>query len=495
MAFSLPISTAKEHDDKRPPPRKASTSSRRPHKSLTPETSFVFVNLQGERTRHKPNSKEIRSHVQLVTQEKRRRRQQKESNAVTKDGSVVPSYAPIRGVSWDQADPFDCLPAEGSPALREIIKYYSLAISGSQIARKNLNWDNTMWNLLRHDQLSFVVFLFGTTLVRDTIEGEGMSRQCYSYIHRTMQAVRTKLPDITDASSITDSFVVVVAGLTCATAAYGDYNASKSHLLGMLTLVATRGGLRTFGRFAQRTILWCEFNIRAALVSMPALRPIASTSVLFPPNLEERVDYLHQQTLTHFPGLVGSELGIIFRQLHLLSVAISPPWDVVVDRAAVSDTIDETEYCLLRELVRLKNEREQRGFTDWIYSTVAHVAQMYVWGVVSDVKAEMTMKREFTVELRDRLNVKDLRETWSQSASLQTLFWVLSVGLFLASRYRNCSDMIGWFENQIAELRNDNDPYLKLIKDFPGTEDFYREQSRLIESQGAIGRITEAFGL
>ncbi|KAL1614391.1 hypothetical protein SLS56_012118 [Neofusicoccum ribis] len=224
----------------------------------------------------------------------------------------------------------------------------------------------------------------------------------------------------------------------------GNWRASIHHLNGMLALVEARGGLETFKRFTQRTLIWCEFHVRSAQLSLPVLRRryVDANPSSFPPDFRRTVHALHEKTLSCMPRLVDTETGSILKEVHLVTLAQKLPWDRIVDKDVVSDILDETEQGLLVELVSLKDDKKHPP--DPIYVAVTQATEMYLWGALGEMLGKTyAMNGLFGVRLKESLSQKPL-EAWEGKTSAQVLLWVLFVGWVVSTG--TSEHITTWFE-------------------------------------------------
>ncbi|KAF2141566.1 uncharacterized protein K452DRAFT_298274 [Aplosporella prunicola CBS 121167] len=534
---------------------------------------FVFVNIEGGQKTQYPPWRDLRSHVQLAVHENKRRkrdkalglppaarekdndkggnarederREQERRRARQRVGQqhhqvamLPPRGATVWSVGAGRADPFAALPVENSVYLDQMIKYFfahypgatpladdNLVNSGNERLRSRLNWNNTLWNLLRQEETSLLVLLYGISFVRDIVSKTEISRESLSYMGRTMAAVRANMPPAgAEASrgpeSITESFVAAVAGLGAGTSIAGDFSASNSHIKGMHALIAARGGIDTFTKFGQRTLLWCELNGCVAQLKMPILRPKPLPINLgFPLGFERAVQKLHAATLTHLPSLAETPVGTALYRIHMVGLALAPPWNTIVDREAISCVLDVAEYDLLGELVRLNNSSEWAAYAfahcedeasfpsasadtartappapdpaDLVYAAVAQAAQLYIWGVLSDVRIDSAAKGMFTRQLRALLSVPDLLQRWLDAgAGLPALAWMLGVGWSVARKHRRGEALTAWYEALLGSVASTVWDMLgsvdRLMAEFPYSDEFWKEMWRLANRWGAL---------
>ncbi|OJD30653.1 tachykinin family protein [Diplodia corticola] len=431
---------------------------------------FLFVEVHGPHRTHRQalrydrSTQELKSHVMLVTSERKRKSRAKDDEDHAAQSRPLPPLPPhcppgiISDIDTHLIDPFDVLPIEGSPRLHEAMRYFFENYPGptpmtddvfvcdrNRYKRERVEWNNTEYHLCYGEPAGYYITLFVYDILQNlATSADHLSMTASKYLTATIRAVREGMPKEGSDTPITDSFVATVGGLSVVEVFIGHWAEAESHMNGMLALVAARGGIFTFSHLAQRTIKWIEFLCCAANACAPTLPPLPRFPL--PAQLEEMARDAHRRSMALLPRVfsedkVGvdddeddedddvlgteaddyyyyAELGTILRELHEVSIG-----STLFRGKAVAAALDDVEHRLLEEMVRRRQLHQQRLVlqhhalqgspaslvdnvvsVDTVFDAVLQSAQMYVWAALNPGPREMAAHFVFVGRLREILD-------------------------------------------------------------------------------------------
>ncbi|KAL0263676.1 hypothetical protein SLS55_002657 [Diplodia seriata] len=468
--------------------------------SAQASSRFLFVEVHGPHRTHRQalrydrSTQELKSHVMLVTSERKRKSRAKGADDDRPAPARLPPDCPtgiISDIDTHLIDPFDVLPVEGSPRLHEAMRYFFENYPGptpmtddvfvcdrNRYTRERVEWNNTEYHLCYGEPAGYYMTLFVYDILQSlSSSAEQLSVPASKYLTACIRAVREGMPKEGSDTPITDSFVCTVGGLSVVEVFIGNWAEAESHMNGMLALVAARGGIFTFSHLAQRTIKWIEFLCCAANACAPTLPPLPRLPL--PNQLEDLARTAYSRSMELLPRVFSedkegtgededddedaeilgtdaddyyyyAELGTIMRELHEVSIG-----STLFRGKAVAAALDDVEHRLLEEMVRrqqLHQRQQQRQQSphspaslveatisvDTAFDAVLQAAQMFVWAALNPGPREMAAHFVFVGRLRellDQVPEHELVERWRETASsADSLLWVLFVGWGVASQ-------------------------------------------------------------
>ncbi|GME65161.1 uncharacterized protein K452DRAFT_93176 [Neofusicoccum parvum] len=356
------------------------------------------------------------------------------------------------------------------------------------------HWPNTMWRLLTRTTPSFLILLYGTTILRDnaaatshpqprsSLSSTRCSPAAYACLAAVLRAVREALAtSSSSAAPIDPALVTTVAGLAAAASSIGNWSAATAHWRAATALLTRRpGGWDGLERFERRALAWCEFPLCAGAGTAPGLgggeeaeveAGVRGLATGFLEAVQGRVEGMAER----LGGRVrGTEAGEVVGRVWVVVVAGEGEWWGRVERGVVAAVLDQAERRLLVELVRVKEEEEGVG----VYASVAQAVQIFLWGALGPMPIRFVMSGLFSVRLREALGEGNMVGMWEEEATVEALLWVLVMGYITADE--RTAD---WYEEKLMvvmrrlDIRSE-EQLVSMLQDFLWTDKLCREACR-----------------
>ncbi|EKG16970.1 hypothetical protein MPH_05795 [Macrophomina phaseolina MS6] len=208
-----------------------------PQRAPCRSSRLLFVEVRGARARRRQtlqydrSTRELKSHVMLVTNEKRQRRTGDGTTSQVMAVSRVPAglhAGIISDISQEHVDPFNALPVEGTPELHEALRYYFENYPGvtplvdddrvchsNTYERERMQWSRVQFSICSNERASYYILLFAWQLMKD-LSGNlrSMTFVTRRYWAWALQALREDMPIGKTGTSIPESYVGIVT-CTC----------------------------------------------------------------------------------------------------------------------------------------------------------------------------------------------------------------------------------------------------------------------------------------
>lgn len=197
-----------------------------------------------------------------------------------------------------------------------------------------------------------------------------------------------------------------------------------------------------YNRFSKSQVLIVSrpgYHYAAATRSIPFYRYVP-TEVGHPnPPIPEQLLFDAVKDIPYGLALInkhGHSLYHIFRRLHIITVALEPPWDATntsdVDiRFAMSNLVFEAEYDLIMLSYQLKADTSapllgRVGLLD-VCDSLCAAAQILIFSGIRMMPLAARFVDLQMVRLSRALHSEELIENWKSYASAESLLWTLAV--------------------------------------------------------------------
>ncbi|KAF1956266.1 hypothetical protein CC80DRAFT_72686 [Byssothecium circinans] len=436
---------------------------------------------------------------------------------------------PLMNVAAGRPDPFETFPKVGRN-VDHIIEYFltscpeQIPCSDDKYAWRprqpslEVAKNNSVFSNMAESYVSFVLWLYATTMMRDAITKECLSEETlyfYTLSLRTLQKI------VNDNSQVeSDAFIRALSCFTACAAFCGMFEAAEMHCNAMLKAVALKGkgnliaGFRQYKPFTQKVMMWCEFGVTVynrTLPKLPYTPPPISEPLAVPLLLE--ADRLTVVTLSSIPP-VSDRFKTVFRLLHQLSLsqATSPttpnlfPRDKKKDRAVLRPMYD-MQWILLQLSAAQQIAGHEYSKVDVMLTEACHLAfymgpralapQMalcdsFVTGLKKALlslieDAESPQAASSTGDappiLRTEPNIPPVLSLEKNDSTIHTIstsrtldnvvLWVLYIGTIASSA--NSRPEYGWYQERFrAQVQamgvKDRDDLKQVLRLFPNTE-------------------------
>ncbi|KAJ4361615.1 hypothetical protein N0V95_001691 [Ascochyta clinopodiicola] len=291
---------------------------------------------------------------------------------------VLTSSLP-KAVGASSVDAFGILPHVGRD-FDHIIKYYKYA-DKSKHALVPFKYENTVLGNMAKTELTFVLWLYATVIIRDGMSGNFNTEEVYWFYNRSLKVMQETLQKETAAGTFSDYLINAVSCITAAAVFSGMFNTAVLHRDALVRLLAHRGdgdilaGWQSTGYFTRKASQWCEIMVAAQLAEVPRLPRQPQSSSPLPDRVILATNALTDTTLGCLPPLSGDFTDII-RYLHQVAVSYaSPPQDIKIDDYIIQPMYD-AQHALLRILAAQK--QPDHGFSD-VEVLLAEAFQLYYW--------------------------------------------------------------------------------------------------------------------
>ncbi|KAF2739966.1 hypothetical protein EJ04DRAFT_572689 [Polyplosphaeria fusca] len=309
---------------------------------------------------------------------------------------VVTPLGPLRDISGQKFDPFDVLPNVGRK-IDHIVEYFltscpeEVPCCDDRYAWRSLqpfkqpSPHNSVLRAMATERVSFILWLFATTLIRDGMTGNWWSQECvhfYTIGLQEMQKASTR-----SVTQYTDSFFCALACFTACSNFAGQWKPAELHRDAMVRALELKGdgsamkGLMSCNSFTRKATVWCEFHVAAqqsAAPKLPYCPPPAADPLPEPIAASSR--RLTSTTLSLVPN-APEPLPYIILQLHQLSLSAIPPAANGVHQLdhRLSRTLYDTEWTLLQVL---DAQRSTPALFSPVQICLTEACQLYMWTAV-----------------------------------------------------------------------------------------------------------------
>ncbi|KAH6614992.1 hypothetical protein C7974DRAFT_57103 [Boeremia exigua] len=344
-------------------------------------------NLSGQATsKSRPKSRAMKS--QGEDQEKQ----------LTQRKSTTPlvKFSP-KAVSASSVDPFGLLPNIGRN-FDHIIKYFLSASCPEEIpcsddkyadkskhALTSFQHENTILGSMAKSELTFVLWLYATVVIRDGTLGALNTEEVYWFYNKSLKSMQETIQRETAEGNYSDHLINAVACITAAAVFGGMFTTSITHRDALVRLLTCRGdgdllvGLQSTSRFTRKASRWCEILVAAQLAELPQLPYQHSAVSPLPEQIIVAAEGLTTTTLQNLPYLSEALVKIV-RWFHQIVVSSSspPPPGVKVDDYVIQPMYDG-EYTLLAVLAAQR--KPEHGFTE-AEVLLAESLQLWFWTTI-----------------------------------------------------------------------------------------------------------------
>ncbi|KAJ8113753.1 hypothetical protein OPT61_g4187 [Boeremia exigua] len=303
---------------------------------------------------------------------------------------VIPCPKPVAAGS---VDPFGLLPNIGRN-FDHIIKYFLSANCPEEIpcsddkyadkskhALVSFQHDNTVLGSMAKSELTFVLWLYATVIIRDGMLGTFNTEEVHWFYNKSLKMMQDALQKETAAGQYSDYLINAVSCITAAAVFSGMFNTAVLHRDALVRLLTCRGdgdllkGWQSTGYFTRKASQWCEIMVAAQLAEIPKLPRQPQGSTPLPEQVIADTDALTATTLRNLPQLSYAFVPII-RCLHQVAVSYaSPPSDVKIDDYIIQPMHD-VQHAILGVLAAQKEPGAV--FTD-TEVVLAESFQLYFW--------------------------------------------------------------------------------------------------------------------
>ncbi|KAF1364685.1 hypothetical protein EJ07DRAFT_97035 [Lizonia empirigonia] len=324
---------------------------------------------------------------------------------LTRQKSTAPAAAfnPTKTVGASSVDPFGILPDIGRN-FDHIIKYlprgsslYGRYASTHPFTNQHLRADkyvnkpkqslvrfqheNTVLGSMGKTELTFVLWLYATVIIRDGMSGSFNTEEVYWFYNKSLKVMQETLRRETAAGSYSDSLINAVSCITATAVFSGMFNTAVIHREALVRLLTLRGkgdilaGWQSTGYFTRKASQWCEIMVAAQLADIPKVPCQPQGFSPLPDHVVVTTDALTATTLSNLPPLAEPFTNVI-RYLHQVAVAYAtPPSDMKIDDFIIQPMLD-VQHALLSILADQKEP--EHGFSD-IEVLLAETFQLYFW--------------------------------------------------------------------------------------------------------------------
>ncbi|KAF9695727.1 hypothetical protein EKO04_006059 [Ascochyta lentis] len=319
----------------------------------------------------------------------------KDKTQLTRRKAVAPLLTPSlpKTVGASSVDAFGILPSIGRD-FDHIIKYFlsancpeEIPCSDDKYADKSrhalvpFKFENTVLGNMAKTELTFVLWLYATVIIRDGMSGNFNTEEVYWFYSKSLKIMQETLQKETAAGQFSDYLINAVSCITAAAVFSGMFNTAVLHRDALVRLLAHRGdgdilvGWQSTGYFTRKASQWCEIMVAAQLAEIPKLPRQPQDSSPLPDHIILATDALTATTLGILPPLSESFTEII-RYLHQVAVSYaSPPPDIKIDDYIIQPMYD-VQYSLLGILAAQKHL--EHDFSD-VEVLLAEAFQLYFW--------------------------------------------------------------------------------------------------------------------
>ncbi|KAF2631959.1 hypothetical protein BU25DRAFT_136553 [Macroventuria anomochaeta] len=298
-----------------------------------------------------------------------------------------------RAVGASSVDPFGILPNIGRD-FDHVIKYFlsancpeEIPCSDDKYADKSkhahipFQHENTVLGNMAKSELTFVLWLYATVIIRDGMSGNFNTEEVYWFYNKSLKVMQETLQRETAAGNYSDYLINAVSCITAAAVFSGMFNTAVLHRDALVRLLTLRGdgdisvGWQSTGYFTRKASQWCEIMVAAQLAEIPKLPHRPQSFSPLPKAVILTTDALTATTLNSLPQLSEPFVEVI-RYLHQVAVSYaSPPPDVKIDDYIIQPMYD-VQHALLKILAAQKEAKH--GFTD-VEVLLAEAFQLYFW--------------------------------------------------------------------------------------------------------------------
>ncbi|KAH7108765.1 hypothetical protein B0J11DRAFT_545700 [Dendryphion nanum] len=396
--------------------------------------------------------------------------------------AIIPSPNPGSGC----IDPFHVLPNVGRN-VDHIIRFYHHSshlrfhiLTSSMILSQppkdttdELNWQSTVLGIMANERISFILWLFATSLIRDVVTRNYSLIDAKFYHLLAVKTIQEESKEVVDRYS--DSFLSSLACFSACSNFIGNYTAAIAHRDAMIRVITLKGsgnlkkGIQSCTYWAQRAVVWCEIHVAAQASEVPRIpyhpRPVQEP---LPRNIAFAAESLTLRTLSHLPPL-SPVFERIISSLHQLSLLLSErsqrvvlgcewPGYLNVDPVGVH-LLYRAEYMILQLLSAQKVQ--DHGFSP-IECVFTEACQLFLWSAIRGLPFEMRMFDIFVRRLQEALKPVICRNksngAWEDHPallrqpriSLEFVFtWALVLGTLLSSV--GPRSQYAWFKEQLVQ--------------------------------------------
>ncbi|KAF2992939.1 hypothetical protein E8E13_000372 [Curvularia kusanoi] len=300
------------------------------------------------------------------------RRDVDEKKQLVRQKTLVP--AAVTGpqtVAASSVDPFGILPNIGRD-FDHIIKYFLSAncpeeipcsddkyADQSRYALVPFHHENTVLGSMAESELTFVLWLYATVIIRDGMSGNFNTEEGFWYYNKSLQMLQKTIDKEVAAGNFSDHLIRAVSCITAAAVFSGLFNAAVKHRDALVHLFTLRGdgnllaGWQSTSYFTRKSSQWCEIMVAAQLAEVPKLPHQPQSLLPLPNQVVIDTDALTAITLDHVPP-ISQPLAQILRYLHQVAITYSsPPPDVKIDDYIIQPMY-EVEHAILKELAAQK---------------------------------------------------------------------------------------------------------------------------------------------
>ncbi|KAF2120638.1 hypothetical protein BDV96DRAFT_271194 [Lophiotrema nucula] len=357
---------------------------------------------------------------------------------------ITPPWLTPLDITLSRFDPFNVLPDVGRP-VNHIIEFSTYTGSGlygllilhrescshflnscpdevpclddkyawrPQQAVTTISRDNTVLGCMIAERVSYILWLFATTMIRDAMNGQWGTGENFYYYRLALMEMRKEAAR--NVEQFTDAFMSALACFTAAANFSGQWSAAEMHCDAMVKATKLKGqgdllkGIRAFKPWTQKAMMWCEFHVVAQGPTAPVFPYLPPTSMLeLPGDLVTEAKRLQQLTLSQLPSHLAAPLPDIILQLHELSLSTSgqlkwPMSSVQIKLdPSISRTLYNTEYELL-QLLSLQKHGDSVTHLP-VEILLAETCQMYIWTTIRMLPPVMKLCDLFVTRLKKAL--------------------------------------------------------------------------------------------
>ncbi|KZM24449.1 uncharacterized protein EKO05_0001519 [Ascochyta rabiei] len=343
-----------------------------------------ITNLSGQAT---PKSKPKNAAWKTEDEEKRTQLARRRTAA-----PVITTSLP-KTVAASSVDAFGVLPHIGRD-FDHIIKYFlssncpeEIPCSDDKYADKSkhalvpFKYENTILGNMAKTELTFVLWLYATVIIRDGSSGNLNTEEVYWFYNKSLKVMQETLQRETAAGTFSDYLINAVSCITAASVFSGMFKTAVLHRDALVRLLAHRGdgdilaGWQSTGYFTRKASQWCEILVAAQLAEVPKLPRQPQSFSPLPDYIILATKVLTATTLGSLPPLSEPFTEVICC-LHQVAVFYaSPPPDIKIDDYIIQPIYD-VQCTLLRILAAQK--QPEHGFSD-IEVLLAEAFQLYFW--------------------------------------------------------------------------------------------------------------------
>ncbi|KAF2637071.1 hypothetical protein P280DRAFT_138060 [Massarina eburnea CBS 473.64] len=328
---------------------------------------------------------------------------------------------PWMNVAAGRADPFDAFPQVGRN-IDHIIEYFltscpeEVPCSDDKYAWRprnqelQLSKENSILCNMAEDYVSFVLWLYATTLIRDGIAGQFLSEEALHYYKLSLQSMQKAVS--TMGGEYSDTFICALACFTACANFAGMFEAAEIHCDAMMKAISVKGkgdlvaGFVQYRPFTQKGIQWCEFGVAAqnrALPKVPYMPPAVIDDLPYSVSLE--TDRLTSVTLSSIPP-VSDHFKNLFQMLHRLALsrANSSTYGLFPNKMKMDPAVIRPMYDSECIILHMLSSQQKAGHE---YSKIdvmlTEACQLFFWIGPRGLPPEMKLCDRLVVWLKDAL--------------------------------------------------------------------------------------------